>query len=151
MDRPRARAPAVAETVACVITHFCGAAGDVEFDEFKDWWYKQHFSDEWERERELQELFAEVDGDGSGFVDWGEFLSIIGNKIRVSRATVFDFAERTPVYLVRMALDNVRKDIRAIYGSTKRPLSVHDLAMQIEKSFHKVSTDLSDHSGNEVQ
>jgi hypothetical protein len=100
MDRPRARAPAVAETVACVITHFCGAAGDVEFDEFKDWWYKQHFSDEWERER---------------------------------------------------ALDNVRKDIRAIYGSTKRPLSVHDLAMQIEKSFHKVSTDLSDHSGNEVQ
>ena len=60
---------------------------------------------------------------GSGAIDWGEFLQAVGTKMSSK-----DFIQkkdhdkaRSPIKLVRTALDSVRDDVRAIYGSAQQP------------------------------
>eukprot|EP01052_Picozoa_sp_SAG31_P012607 SAG31_NODE_741_length_12429_cov_13.571127_11_plen_91_part_00 len=56
---------------------------------------------------------------------------MIGNKIRRSKSVVFEYRERKAINMIRLALDNVRKDIRAIYGTKKRGQSVHWIAQEV--------------------
>lgn len=49
----------------------------VGYSEFKQWWVRRQYETEENQERELQDLFAVVDKDGSGRIDWHEFLHLI--------------------------------------------------------------------------
>lgn len=49
----------------------------VDCKEFKEWWMRRQYETEENQERELQDLFAVVDKDGSGQIDWHEFLQLI--------------------------------------------------------------------------
>ena len=51
--------------------------GTVDFQEFKRWWEHRHHETREHQDRELDDLFAIVDKDHSGQIDWAEFLQLI--------------------------------------------------------------------------
>ncbi len=95
--------------------------GNVDYTEFKTWWDKQEYQSEQERETELRDLFDTVDTDSSGEIDWEEFLELISSQ--VCRGRPDNNSHMPPVdaaTLVRTALESVRADVRAIYGTNSR-------------------------------
>lgn len=88
--------------------------GEVTFDEFNLWW--EGFEKGDVSQDELKDLFDEVDEDGSGMIDIGEFITMIARKMEGK-----DMDGKTGIQMVRMALDIVRDDVRAIYGTTAKP------------------------------
>lgn len=55
------------------------SSGDdtVDFQEFKNWWERRQYETREHQDRELDDLFATVDKDHSGQIDWAEFLQLI--------------------------------------------------------------------------
>jgi Ca2+-binding EF-hand superfamily protein len=51
--------------------------GQIDFAEFKRWWDERQYETTENQERELNDLFCAVDTDGSGVIDWNEFLEMI--------------------------------------------------------------------------
>ena len=95
--------------------------GNVDYAEFKRWWDKQEYQSEEERDIELRDLFDIVDTDSSGEIDWEEFLELI--SCQVCRERPDNTSHIKPVdaaTLVRTALECVRADVRAIYGTNSR-------------------------------
>ena len=95
--------------------------GQVSFVEFKEWWDSQQFQSEEDRDVELSDLFEQVDTDGSGEIDWDEFLVMVASQL--SREDKFKDPDHEPVEaatIVRTALEAVRADVRAIYGTNSR-------------------------------
>ena len=90
--------------------------GCCDFNEFKEWNQKDTAA-------ELNDMFAQVDDDFSGEIDWPEFVTALAKNVlhidsRTSVSIVKDDSQpREAVVLVRCALESVRQDIRAIYGS----------------------------------
>ena len=87
----------------------------VSFMEFDKWWNGEYENGEVSSE-ELMDLFMEVDEDGSGEVDIIEFLNMIALKMEGK-----DLSEKSAFQMVRAALESVRDDVRAIYGSSAKP------------------------------
>jgi Ca2+-binding EF-hand superfamily protein len=106
-------------------------SGEVQYGEFKAWWESNDDTTQEQKDMELKDLFSEVDLDGSGSIDWHEFLHAIGTKMSTR-----DFVQkkdektRSPIKLVRTALDSVRDDVRAIYGSAQQPKGLRQRAME---------------------
>jgi Ca2+-binding EF-hand superfamily protein/CRP-like cAMP-binding protein len=95
--------------------------GNVDYKEFKTWWDKQEYLEPMERETELRDLFDIVDVDHSGEIDWEEFLELISSQVCRERPT--NTSRQKPVdsaTLVRTALEAIRADVRAIYGTNSR-------------------------------
>lgn len=106
-------------------------SGEVQYDEFKNWWESNDQTTEQQQDMELRDLFAMVDIDGSGKIDWNEFLQAIGTKMSTRQfVQLKDIAPRSPIKLVRTALDSVRDDVRAIYGSAQQPKGLRQKAME---------------------
>jgi hypothetical protein len=95
------------------------------FEEFLHWWqgWKGNQS-----EADLSDLLKEVDSDDSGGVDIHEFISIIAIKMEGRHEQGRQYSS---MQMVRMALESVRDDVRAIYGSDSRPKTW--LQMQAEQ------------------
>jgi hypothetical protein len=53
-------------------------SGEVDFEEFRVYWHTTQYPEEEDYDREIADLFAAVDVDGSGKIEWGEFLEMIG-------------------------------------------------------------------------
>jgi hypothetical protein len=51
---------------------------------------------------ELNDLFEEVDTDGSGLLEWAEFLAMIAGKMEEQAEP------RSPTAMLRLALESVR-------------------------------------------
>ena len=113
-------------------------SGTVDFAEFQKWWEEEEYASEQDRSKELEDLFSLVDTDGSGEIDWEEFLEMIGSQLRREDKDMRqrdwvrqsgqdkDTGERVsrdPATLLRVALECMRADVRAIYGSMARPRS----------------------------
>eukprot|EP01050_Picozoa_sp_SAG11_P025204 SAG11_NODE_5609_length_1509_cov_1.249645_1_plen_358_part_10 len=94
----------------------------VTFEEFNLWW--EGFEQGEVSHEELKDLFDEVDEDGSGMIDIDEFIPMICMKMEHKDMKSQDY---TGVQMVRMALDVVRADVRAIYGSSAKPQSTKSL------------------------
>ena len=95
--------------------------GNVDYEEFKTWWDSQQYQSDAERETELLDLFDMVDIDSSGEIDWEEFLELIASQVCRDRPA--NSSHTQPVdgaTLVRTALESVRADVRAIYGTNSR-------------------------------
>ena len=121
-------------------------SGEVEFEEFKAWWEKSQFVTEENQKRELQDLFDAVDTDRSGAIEWEEFLHLVSSHVlrdlelghafsnlKNAATGLHEEVEREPrnaADMVRVALNNVRNDTRAIYGTAIRP---HKLQLQLEQ------------------
>ena len=60
-------------------------------------------SEKYDTDQELKDLFAEVDTDGSGSIDWDEFIMVIGTKLKEKKRTVEELKDinRKPVSMVR--------------------------------------------------
>jgi Ca2+-binding EF-hand superfamily protein/CRP-like cAMP-binding protein len=98
-------------------------SGDVDFEEFREWWDQQQFHSAEEREMELRDLFDIVDTDSSGEIDWEEFLTMIGGQLSRDKSFATPRERKEPAaagMLVRTALECVRADVRAIYGTNTR-------------------------------
>jgi Ca2+-binding EF-hand superfamily protein len=98
----------------------------VSFDEFDRWWNGEYENGEVSSE-ELMDLFMEVDEDGSGEVDIMEFLDMIALKMEGK-----DLDERSAFQMVRAALESVRDDVRAIYGSSAKPKGALERMRELE-------------------
>ena len=119
--------------------------GSVDFQEFKVWWEKRTYHTKENKDAELADMFAAVDTDGSGEIDWPEFLEMIGAQLRrdeqVSqkdrdarggageelqhrhKTTELEEVGRTPrnsAAMLRLAMETVQADMRAIYGTIGR-------------------------------
>ena len=118
-----------------------GMHGKVGFDDFAGWWLGKGGKDSTieAQAEELADLFAEVDSDGSGAIDIDEFIGMIAGKMESidlqatvpsgSAATV-----REGIAMVRMALQSVKDDVRAIYGMDERPKSTLRAAQELENT-----------------
>jgi Ca2+-binding EF-hand superfamily protein len=116
----------------------------VGFDEFANWWLgkggKGASSDA--QAEELADLFSEVDSDGSGAIDVDEFVGMIAGKMEMislrSTASAGENSEEPPVRegmaMVRLALQSVKDDVRAIYGMDERPKSTLRAAQDLENT-----------------
>jgi hypothetical protein len=116
--------------------------GYVDFNEFESWWLGRQQGEE--LEQELTDLFAQVDTDFSGTVDWAEFLQMIGQNLERenTRETAIHIHSGTtqaqqdkkkrgrvvhpkqrPVRdafrMVREALESVKADVRASQPDAK--------------------------------
>ena len=98
----------------------------VSFEEFDRWWNGDYENGEVNSE-ELMDLFMEVDEDGSGEVDIIEFLNMIALKMEGK-----DLSEKTAYQMVRAALESVRDDVRAIYGSSAKPKGALERMRELE-------------------
>lgn len=124
-------------------------SGEVEYQEFREWFHKSQFVTESNRQREMQDLFNAVDTDRSGFIDWDEFLRMVSSHLlrdlelqhaEQEGGTIMKHvsgdsdeeqqekqkrgtrrAARDPAEMVRVALNTVRDDTRSIYGTAMRP------------------------------
>eukprot|EP01044_Picomonas_judraskeda_P001146 COSAG03_NODE_63_length_15223_cov_32.095940_5_plen_939_part_00 len=135
-----------AEMDSCMADLDGDNSGQVEFEEFKKWWDKSQFVTEENQKRELQDLFDAVDTDRSGAIDWEEFLHMVsshvlrdlefGHAVSNLKNTATGLHEdvgrqpRNAADMVRIALNTVRNDTRAIYGTAIRP---HKLQVQLEQ------------------
>ena len=99
----------------------------VSFEQFDAWWNGEYENGEVSSE-ELMDLFAEVDEDGSGEVDIMEFLNMIALKMEGKK----DLADRSAFQMVRAALESVRDDVRAIYGSSAKPKGALERMRELE-------------------
>ena len=99
----------------------------VSFEQFDAWWNGEYENGEVSSE-ELMDLFSEVDEDGSGEVDIMEFLNMIALKMEGQR----DLADRSAFQMVRAALESVRDDVRAIYGSSAKPKGALERMRELE-------------------
>eukprot|EP01047_Picozoa_sp_COSAG01_P053632 COSAG01_NODE_5770_length_4043_cov_192.063118_1_plen_481_part_00 len=107
-------------------------SGEVSLAEFTTWWNGATESVE---VQELQDLFSEVDLDGSGEIDVDEFIKLIASKMEHHSPVASEsgpHGPRPPMQMVRISLESVRDDVRAIYGSAKRPVSAHQHRQEIE-------------------
>ena len=95
-------------------------SGQVSFSEFEAWWKGSDEGSADANAEELSDLFAEVDSDGSGAIDVDEFITMIAVKME-SKNVNGENQPREPMTLVRMAVQSVRDDVRAIYGMAQRP------------------------------
>jgi len=121
--------------------------GVVNWAEFEAWWKT---GKGYATREELEDLFAEVDADGSGEIDLMEFLHMIGKKTEGKRGETklgvdgkrdslplgTDTKEGDPMQLVRIALEGVRDDVRAIYGASTRPKSSWQMARELEDAIN---------------
>ena len=96
-------------------------SGQVSFSEFDAWWKGSDEGSADTNAEELSDLFAEVDSDGSGSIDVDEFISMIAVKMESRNSDGEKHEPREPMTLVRMAIQSVRDDVRAIYGMAQRP------------------------------
>lgn len=95
--------------------------GVVDYREFKSWWDTQEYQSDIERETELRDLFDIVDSDSSGEIDWQEFVQLIASQVCRNRSDTNSNAQPVDAAtLVRTALEAVRADVRAIYGTNSR-------------------------------
>eukprot|EP01043_Picozoa_sp_COSAG02_P029199 COSAG02_NODE_1806_length_10867_cov_7.575130_4_plen_362_part_00 len=51
--------------------------GQIGLREFMGWWEHRQYDTQEDQERELEDLFKAVDKDGSGRIDWDEFLNLV--------------------------------------------------------------------------
>ena len=98
---------------------------DVSFPDFERWW-NGHEDGEVTSE-ELQDLFDEVDEDQSGKVDVEEFITMVAVKMDGK-----ELEGRDAVQMVRTALESVRMDVRAIYGSSAKPKGAMERVRELE-------------------
>lgn len=121
-------------------------SGEVEYQEFKAWWDKVQYVTDENREREVKDMFDAVDTDRSGLIDWEEFMHLVSSHVLRGReiehasspvSSADDNSEqrlRDATEMVRLALNTVREDTRAIYGSIirantrKLTVELHDVA-----------------------
>ena len=66
---------------------------------------------------ELADLFSEVDLDGSGEIDLLEFVTCICTKMDGKKDEHVDAQYESPMHMVRVAIESVRDNVRAIYGA----------------------------------
>ena len=110
------------------------ADGEVSWEEFRSWWMDRDAQSRAEHEQELDDLFAQVDTNFSGTVDWNEFLEMIGRNLEkedVRKVSTFEDVSKVSVSttptardasrMVREALEAVKADVRAIYGTLAHP------------------------------
>jgi hypothetical protein len=69
----------------------------------------------------------QVDEDGSGEVDIMEFINMISIKMDGK-----NLDDKTPFQMVRAALESVRMDVRAIYGSSAKPKGAMERMRELE-------------------
>lgn len=102
--------------------------GKVTFEEFERWWsmWKGNST-----QTELLDLLSEVDTDDDGVVDLGEFITAVARKMETRHEPG---RARSAPQMVRMALESVRDDIRAIYGTDVKPKSRIQRNHEIEDS-----------------
>ena len=99
-------------------------SGEVTYAEFEKWWSGWQAGSgktSTDVSNELHDLFAEVDTDDSGGIDVREFISCICQKVehRLTPAHA-----RAPMTMVRIALESIQDDVRAIYGVDRMPVGV---------------------------
>jgi Ca2+-binding EF-hand superfamily protein len=108
-------------------------SGQVNFQEFENWWKGSEEGSAEANAEELVDLFAEVDQDGSGEIDVDEFTTMIATKMENKEDPDSPSAgPRDAMTMVRMALQSVRDDVRAIYGMAQRAKSALQAAQEIE-------------------
>eukprot|EP01043_Picozoa_sp_COSAG02_P056564 COSAG02_NODE_6722_length_3401_cov_4.311932_1_plen_657_part_10 len=109
-------------------------SGQVSFSEFEAWWKGSEEGSADANTEELGDLFAEVDSDGSGAIDVDEFITMIAVKMESKKEvdTEKQRETREPMTLVRLALQSVRDDVRAIYGMAQRPKTALQAAQEME-------------------
>jgi Ca2+-binding EF-hand superfamily protein len=118
-----------------------GVQGMVGFDEFAAWWLGKGGKDSTAdaQAEELADLFSEVDSDGSGAIDVDEFIGMIAGKmesitLRSTNTSGGERPVREGITMVRLALQSVKDDVRAIYGMDERPKSTLRAAQELENT-----------------
>ena len=100
-------------------THVDAGSSDgmISCKEFMQWWntWKGDFT-----EAELADLLTHVDTDHSGALDVHEFIDAISGKMEARPKTGL---HRSPSIMISYALEAARSDIKAIYGSSFRPMN----------------------------
>ena len=112
--------------------------GEVTYEEFKEWWDREQFRNEAERLMELTDLFEQVDTDGSGEVSWDEFLAMNGSHIsRIAEYRDPDRETEEAATIMWAAIESVKTDIRAIYGTNMQHKT--EVAMRHQAEFDALS------------
>jgi len=109
-------------------------SGEVGFREFESWWQGTEEGGTETSAEELADLFSEVDADGSGEIDMDEFIEMICMKMdgQEKEGEGSQAKPRDAMQMVRMALQAVRDDVRAIYGVSQRPKTALQIMAEAE-------------------